>query len=131
MKNVTVGSRVASFIPEAYNDGKPSYGVVTDVLSNGQVMVKWDSQYKNASLENPSKLCGEVDAQVKWSALEEAFNNVEEKVAAELKKASEFVLSAGQIAKEAGMDLLEMYEATRALERAMEKAGWNTSSWHC
>jgi hypothetical protein len=63
--------------------------------------------------------------------LEREFAQVETEVAAKLNQAAELVREAGKLADAKGVDILEMYDATRGLERAMESAGWNTSSWHC
>jgi hypothetical protein len=133
MVNAVVGRRVASFAPERYLDGKPNYGEITDVLSDGRVMVKWDDAWKNKNNSpiNPQKLCDEEDAKFKRSELEEAFSKVEALVKAELKKAGDIIRNASQIADEAGLDLQDMEDATSALEGAMESAGWNTSSWSC
>jgi len=45
-------------------------------------------------------------------------------------KAGKLIGEASAIAKKAHQDLSEM-DASGELEKAMEKAGWNTSSWHC
>lgn len=134
-RSFAVGDRVGQEHGGKYSpEGEgPSYGVITDVLSDGSVMVKWDSKWLNDSRRaiNPKKLTPEAELVAKYSALEAAFHKVEQDVRTKLKEASQFILDAGKIAKEAGFSLSEMYDATSTLESAMGKAGWNTSSWHC
>lgn len=63
--------------------------------------------------------------------LEEEFARVEEIVKEKLAEAAKLVNEAAKLASDADTDIQEMYDATRPLERAMENAGWRTSSWHC
>lgn len=63
--------------------------------------------------------------------MEREFELVQTECAAKLAQAAKLVREAGKLAQSKGQDLLEMYDATRELERAMGDAGWNTSSWHC
>lgn len=114
-----------------YGD-EPYYGTVTDILSNGRVMVKWDSKYMDSSKSvDPNRLMFESDLQAKYSELERAFRKVESEVAVKMKEASQMILDAQKIAKAAGFDLQELHDATSHLENAMDSAGWQTSSWHC
>jgi len=112
----------------------PNYGVITDELSDGRVVVKWDNKWMNDNYTkpiDPNKLLPEDEVKVKFAALEKEFRRVEDEVRAKMKEAGDIVLAAQKFAKEAGFELQEMSDATYSLEGAMEKAGWNTSSWHC
>lgn len=120
---------------DEYGDSGPYYGTVTDELSDGRVMVKWDDKWMNnahnANPRNPEKLVPEKDLQEKYSALETEFKRVEAEVQAKMEEASRLITDAQKFAKDAGFDLQEMRDATSTLESAMGSAGWNTSSWHC
>lgn len=111
----------------------PNYGVITDLLADGRIMVKWDSEWMNNNSKpiNPKNLMAESEFKVKYSELEMAFCRVEDEVAEKLKEAGQIILDAQKIAKDAGFNITDLYEATSSLENAMESAGWNTSSWHC
>lgn len=63
--------------------------------------------------------------------LEAEFARVEEIVKDKLAEAAKLVNEAAKLASDADADIQEMYDATGPLERAMENAGWRTSSWHC
>ena len=65
------------------------------------------------------------------SQLEEEFARVEVAVKDKLEEAAKLINEAASLASDAGADIQEMYDATRPIERAMENAGWRTSSWHC
>jgi hypothetical protein len=65
------------------------------------------------------------------SKLEDEFAKAEEACRAKLEEAAKLINEAAAIAESGGVDLQEMYDATRPLERAMDNAGWRTSSWHC
>jgi hypothetical protein len=63
--------------------------------------------------------------------LEREFAEVEEQVTSKLNEAAKLVSEAAVLATKKGLDLQEMYDAVNSLERAMENAGWRTSSWRC
>lgn len=114
----------------------PSYGVITDLLTDGRVIVKWDNKWMNDSSAwskpiNSKNLMAESELKAKYSELEMAFCKVEDEVAEKLKEAGQIILDAQKIAKDGGFNITDLYEATSSLENAMESAGWNTSSWHC
>ncbi len=102
-------------------------------LSGGRERFKWFSKWMNDKCQpvDREKLISEAEMSAKYSELEVVFLRVEKEVREKLSAVGALVLDAGKIAKDAGLDLLRMYEATSPLERSMEKAGWNTSSWHC
>lgn len=78
-----------------------------------------------------------LDVEVSLS-LEEEFNLFKSEVDAKLSQAAALIREAAVLAESRGKDLLSfdseaedsMFD-TYQIERAMESAGWNTSSWHC
>lgn len=137
MSKFTVGARVGyvegKMRYSEYDEDNAYYGVITDILNDGRLMVKWDDEYmnRNSAPMKPNVFELEGDLKAKYSALEEAFNKVQGELKQKMKEAGDIITSASKLADEAGFELTEMYEVTRVLERAMEGAGWQTSSWHC
>lgn len=137
MLKFAVGDRVAFVNGQMRftEDGDgPSCGTVivaSDVLPDGTVMVKWDSAYKGHTAVNPSQLLPEAEANEKWSKLEADFDRVTVEVKAKLSEAGKLIAAADQFATDNGFDIQKLWKATGVLEKAMENAGWNTSSWHC
>lgn len=125
-------SRVEKIV---YNeDVDPDYGLITDILSNGKVMVKWDNEYLNKEEQkavDPEHLDLEENVQKLYSKLEVEFNMVEKQVKEKLREASKLILDAQKLAKKTGHKVAEMYDAVSPLENAMDAAGWRTSSWNC
>ena len=135
MAKYVVGDRVGEVNGQLkYREyGEPRYGVVTDVLSNGNVMVEWENKYgaPKRKESSPGNLLPEAEIKAKYSELEQAFLKVQAEVEEKLKAASTFILEAEKIASAAGLNLQDMRDATDHLEDAMNEAGWQTSSWHC
>ena len=111
-------------------------GKIVGPLSNGTVIVEWEGgglgRYTIKTLMN--EILGATESQRilnEKDRLEKEFAAVESAVAVKLKEAAKLIREAGSIASKAGKDIQDMYEATSDLERAMDSAGWNTSSWHC
>lgn len=68
----------------------------------------------------------------KQDKLNAEFEATSKEIAKKLKAAAKSITEAGNLADKAGKDLTtDFYDATRELERAMDGAGWSTSSWHC
>lgn len=137
MKKFAIHDRVSciniggKLVYSVYGD-KPSYGIITDILSDGRVMVQWDDRMARKSTPiDPQNLISELEMQKKYSELELAFHKVERDVRDKMTEASQLILDAQKIAKMAGFDLQELSDATSLLENAMDEAGWQTSSWHC
>ena len=61
--------------------------------------------------------------------LEKEFQ-AEKQVADKVRQASDLIDEAAKLARSIGKDLMDMDSAC-AIEGSMERAGWNTSSWHC
>ena len=115
-----------------HGDG-PYYGSITDILSDGRVMVRWDNKWMNDRSKpvNPQDLVAESEMQERYSELERAFRKLEVDVRDKMTEASKLILDAKKIAKTAGFSLRDLSEATSILEEAIDTAGWQTSSWHC
>lgn len=139
-KKFEVGDRIG--MPDDY-DGKKLrynpdedsvyYGTILDLPSNGRVMVKWDDSWMNDDAESIElkDLFHEAELKEKMSVLEAAFEQVEKDVKDKMKEAAVALLDAQKIAKKGGFDLIDLYNATSTLEKAMDKCGWNSSSFHC
>lgn len=113
-------------------DDEACFGTITDVLANGQVMVKWDDSWMSSNYPvDTSELHGEDALKEKLSALEVAFKKVQDEVKNKMKDAAKAILDAQKVARAAGFDLNELEDAIAPLEGAMDKCGWQTSSWYC
>lgn len=113
-------------------DSELYFGVVSKVLTDDKVMVKWDDKYMSSDYPvDTSDLFHEEELKEKFSKLEAKFKEVESKVKESIKLAAKSLLDAQKIAKAAGLDLSELYDAVAPLESAMDKCGWQTSSLHC
>lgn len=75
MSKFAVGDRVG-YAADKFSFGEyaeaPSFGVITDVLSNGSVMVTWDHKHANNNPKpiEPTKLVLENNLPEKYSTLE-------------------------------------------------------------
>lgn len=109
---------------------------IDNTHGNNIVIVEWsDGRLDKRQLKS---LLSEVDGiaenqrlQAEKDRLEAEFTKVEEACKEKLAQAAKLISEAAELASNADVDLQEMYEATRPLERAMENAGWRTSSWGC
>jgi hypothetical protein len=113
-------------------------GPVTTHPSAGEVVVV---EWKNGTLqkvtlrslileEEANRI--EAELQLAKDKLEAEFEKTAEEVGKKLIAAAKLVREAAVIADKAGSDLTtDFYDATHELERAMDQAGWSTSSWHC
>jgi len=111
-------------------------GKIVGPLNGSLAIVEWEGGHiskvdiKNllaevAGIAENQRLQDEKDR------LEREFATVEVAVKDKLADAAKLVNEAAAIANKGNVDIQDMYDATRDLERAMENAGWNTSSWHC
>jgi len=123
--------------PLRYNDDdSPEYGVVTDVLSSGNVLVKWDSAYRNreqdySGPQDPTKLALEEDVKNQYSILEQEFKVVSLEVKTKLEEIADSIRQANEISKSIGRPLAQMPDVYGTIYQAMDEAGWNTSSFGC
>lgn len=108
---------------------------VDPVTGEEKVYVQWDlDRYKQPNPEEivTQNLLLEADGKSKIAKLENEWNNAEVEVKEKLKAAAELISGAAKIADNVGCDsLLDMYDAIRPLYNAMDRAGWNTSSFGC
>lgn len=109
---------------------------IDNTNGNNIVIVEWsdgrlDKRQIRSLLSELEGIAENHRLQDEQDRLEEEFARVEEAVKEKLTEAAKLVNEAAILANNADVDLHEMYEATGLLERAMENAGWRTSSWHC
>jgi hypothetical protein len=111
-------------------------GKIVGPLSGSLAVVEWESGH--ISKVDIKFLFNEADGiaenqrlQDEKDRLEREFATVEIAVKEKLADAAKLVNEAAAIANKGNLDIQDMYDATRDLERAMENAGWRTSSWHC
>ena len=137
-----VGTATSTYYDDIYGGGRregklrydpendPDYGVISDVLSSGKLMVKWDDSWKNKdnSAVEPSSLLLEKDLKEKLSKLEKEFLEIEKEIKNKMKEAGLKIKEAQKLAKKTGHSLEEMYDAVRPLVDAMDSAGWRSSS---
>ena len=109
---------------------------IDNTHGNNIVIVEWEGG--RLDKRQLKSLLSEVDGIAenqrlldKQAQLEAEFAKVEEACKEKLAEAAKLINEAAAMASDADVDIQEMYEATRPLERAMENAGWRTSSWHC
>jgi hypothetical protein len=118
-------------------DNDPEYGQVTDVLSSGKVLVSWDNDYRKqypryTGPQDPAGLAPEEVVKAQYSKLEVEFKEVEKEIKAKLKEASTSIREANKLAKKVGRPLAQMYNMFYGtLYKAMDDAGWRTSSFGC
>lgn len=116
-------------------DDEVSYGTVTKVHINDTVFVKWDDAVHNSWASgypvDIKDLSSEDELKEKYKGLEAKFKLVEKEVKAAVAVAAKSLRDAQKIARKAGFDLSDLYNATAPLENAMDACGWRTSSLHC
>ena len=111
-------------------------GVILEgTASEGHVIVHWDDELgfdygddDATSEEVPTEI---LMLESEQAPLEEEFNKTYSQIEDKLSKACELIAEADAIAETMGTSLYELDDANSALEGAMRRAGWRTSSWHC
>jgi len=111
-------------------------GKIAGPLNGTVVIVEWDDgRLTKMDIKHLlSEVVGIAEnqrMQDEQARLEEEFAKVKEACKEKLAEAAKLINEAAALASNADVDIQEMYDATRPLERAMENAGWRTSSWHC
>lgn len=132
--NFKIGDRVgdARDIDNFNLHDEPTFGEVVDLTSKGFVMVKWDRGWnKEPRGYDPADLRLESEVEAAQSVLEAKFREFESQIESKMKEAAQAVIDAAGLAEQAGVELRDMYEAYSPLYRAMDHAGWNTSSFNC
>lgn len=120
------------------------YGKVIAVLPNNKLLIKWDTNYHNqVKYENGSETYEPIvmtstgifladEAKKKFSVLEKEYKAIEDQIKDKLKGAADLLKSANKLAISANIEnLANMYDAIQPLYDAMDKCGWNTSSFNC
>lgn len=111
-------------------------GPVDNKHGNNLVIVEWDDGGLNKPQINSllAEEAGKAEEQrllEEQARFEQEYEQVRTECGSKLAKAAQLIREAATLADSKGADLQEMYDETRDLERAMEAAGWRTSSWHC
>jgi hypothetical protein len=106
----------------------PLTGTVAIIEWDDGRLAKMDIKYL---LNEVTGIAENQRMQDEQAKLEEEFARVEVAVKEKLAEAAKLINEAAALASNADADIQEMYDAARPLERAMENAGWRTSSWHC
>ncbi len=125
----------AETVPLYYNpDGDGlRLGEVTDISAKGKITVKWDGSYGRTETLEAEDLMTEEAGKARYSELEAEFSVIEKQVAAKVKEIAQGIREANALSKKVGKPLAQMgYEIIyRDLYKAMDDAGWNTSSFGC
>jgi len=138
-KNMALKANEATVGTVVYQAGHAAplaRGKIAGPLNGTIAIIEWDDgRLSKMDIKNLlSEVVGIAEnqrMQDEQDRLEKEFARVEEAVTEKLAEAAKLVNEAAKLASDADTDIQEMYNATRPLERAMENAGWRTSSWHC
>jgi len=109
------------------------YGVITDVLSSGKVLVNWEDPYCIKTYKgplDPKILMLDITLKAKYSELEKQYKELEKELSAKMKEAAKLIKEAGKLAKKQGYELANM-DAGYELYGAMGACGWRTSYFGC
>ncbi len=133
-KEFKVGDRVAKDF-NRYNseeDDTIRGEVVGFNPKNGKLLVEQENWRGTEVKEwDPATTLSEAEANEKLSKMEEEYNAVAAQVAEKVAAAAALLNEASSIADKKGFDLQSMYEEVRPLMRALDNAGWSTSSMSC
>jgi hypothetical protein len=107
------------------------FGTITDVLSTGKVLVKWEdgNDYYKDPLDTKNIMFAAA-LKAKYSELEKQYKELEKELSAKMKEAAKLIKEAGKIARKQGYELANM-DAGYELYGAMDACGWRTSSFGC
>lgn len=110
---------------------EPQYGVITEILSDGKVLISWDSEWLNTNPHSFETKCLmlEDDVEAKLTILEKEFKVVSKQVSVKLKEAAKLLREANKLSKKTGNSLSDM--DVGPLYNAMNACGWRTSSFGC
>lgn len=101
--------------------------ILGDAFAKGEV-VSFDGDYDvQVKLENDPKVYSYEPYEVVPESLAESY----ETIAANLKQAGELISKAADLADKNGDELREMYDLVRPLYKALDNAGWSSSSMRC
>lgn len=113
---------------------KPQVGSLNVPLDS--VIVEWDNgavqKVTIRSLILESQVEAEEAKMMKENEkLEEEFADLTTQIQEKLAQAAKLISESTSLAEEAGTDLQSLYDETRPLMRALDDAGWSTSSMRC
>jgi hypothetical protein len=122
------------------------YGEVISVLPKNKLLILWEAAYLNHSnystktgkytyepkIMNSNGILPAKDAEEQFSVLEKEFKKIEKEIKDKLENAAKLIIEADKLASKATDGTLsDMYDAISPLYDAMDKCGWNTSSFSC
>lgn len=113
---------------------KPTIGSLNVPLE--AVVVEWDKggvqkvTIRSIILETEAE-AEEAKLTKEKEKLEEEFDSAANQIQEKLAKAAKLISESASLAEGAGTDLQSLYEETRPLMRALDDAGWSTSSMRC
>lgn len=118
-----------------HND-PPRKGTVIALTDDpNKVVVEWDKGWSSAKSEvakvDVSGLMLEAAAAAEFDRLSAEFEKVEEAIRLVVQESADKLTEAMKMASAHGEELAELHEAVYPLLRAMDSAGWRTSSLHC
>jgi hypothetical protein len=134
-KQFAIGERVA--VRPTRHDNHTLRGSVMNTVPNfpEHLLVEWDIQYgeRKSRIEKVSVklLVSEMDAEQEQLRLDVEFAHLESQVKDKLEVAAAALDEASKIASSHGEELHQLHEAIYPLMKAMDRAGWNTSSLGC
>ncbi len=132
----SIGTRVSEKVSKTnarYENPPPVGKVIAQTDDPNVVVVKWDKRWAGDTVNKvkTSALMLEADAKAEYDRLSEEFSKLQTACRERVQEAANKLTEAVKMAEAGGQDLHEMYEAVGPLLRAMDAAGWSTSSLHC
>lgn len=131
MKKFNIGDRVG-IVKDVNKDHDIIYGTVEDLTSKGFVLVKWDSDWyaRNHSTPlSPEDLDTEENLEKLAESLEIEFNETAKKIKELIAKSADLINQATALAGD--HNLSDFYEEAKPLMKALDDAGWSSSSLNC
>jgi hypothetical protein len=123
--------RVAEITRFNPNEDCVPYGIVTAVSSNGDCLVKWDSGWRSEKYVSAAQLMSETESIAFHSKLEAEFKILKDQIVDKMKEAANAIKEAAALADTFECNLNKIDDVTDPLYRAMDSAGWRTSSFDC
>ena len=141
MSTFKVGDRVGLVVEEMGDEDK--YGVIVEVIQpaaektrnnrhfiqSASYKVRYDDGEERTEYEG--YMVPEDEARVENTRLKQEWQTIDAQAKPLLDNAASLISQAAKITKQNGHDLSEMFELTRGLLRAIDEAGWRTSSLSC
>lgn len=132
-KDARVSERVTK--SNVKHNDPPRKGVVIALTDDpNRVVVDWDKTNwgkSEVAKVDVSGLMLEADGTAEFDRLSAEFEKMQEAIHGVVQEAADKLTEAMKMAQANGEELAELHEAVYPLMRAMNSAGWRTSSLHC